>query len=327
MKIPGKKPWPFARGNSSWEGVGVIFRKELADHLNSRRFNILALLVLVTGIASIYAASKGISQAGEDVDFVFLRLFTSGGDSLPSFVSFVAFLGPLVGLALGFDGINGERTRGTLSRLLGQPITRDAVINAKYLAGLAVLALMIFSLGFLVAGLGLIMIGVPPTWEELARILIFLLLTVIYVGFWLGLSLLFSVHFRQTATSALAGIALWLFFTVFVGLLAGIVADTIAPVDEGATVGTTVRNLRLYQNLSRLSPATLYSEAITTILTPEVRTLGPIFLEQVEGAIAGALPLGQSLLLIWPHLTGLVAATLICFAASYLLFLRQEIRA
>ncbi|HHW55783.1 MAG: ABC transporter permease, partial [bacterium] len=79
--------------------------------------------------------------------------------------------------------------------------------------------------------------------------------------------------------------------------------------------------------LSRLSPATLYSEAITTILTPEVRTLGPIFLEQVEGAIAGALPLGQSLLLIWPHLTGLVAATLICFAASYLLFLRQEIRA
>ena len=83
-------------------------------------------------------------------------------------------------------------------------------------------------------------------------------------------------------------------------------------------MGTTVRNLRLYQNLSRLSPATLYSEAITTILTPEVRTLGPIFLEQVEGAIAGALPLGQSLLLIWPHLTGLVAATLICFAASYL---------
>ena len=83
MKIPGKKPWPFARGNSSWEGVGVIFRKELADHLNSRRFNILALLVLVTGIASIYAASKGISQAGEDVDFVFLRLFTSGGIPCP----------------------------------------------------------------------------------------------------------------------------------------------------------------------------------------------------------------------------------------------------
>ncbi|MGI6142374.1 MAG: ABC transporter permease [bacterium] len=95
-----------------------------------------------------------------------------------------------MGLALGFDGINGERARGTLSRLLGQPITRDAVINAKYLAGMVVLGLMIFSLGFLVAGLGLIMIGVPPTWEEIGRILIFLLLTVLYMGFWLGLSLL-----------------------------------------------------------------------------------------------------------------------------------------
>jgi ABC-2 type transport system permease protein len=322
-----KIPRLFAKENLSWKGVEVIFRKEFADHLNSRRFNILALLVVVTGITSIYAAFQGIRRAGEEMDFVFLRLFTSAGDSLPSFVSFVAFLGPLVGLALGFDGINGERARGTLSRLLGQPITRDAVINAKYLAGMAVLGLMIFSLGFLVAGLGLIMIGVPPTWEEIGRILIFLLLTVLYVGFWLGLSLLFSVYFRQTATSALAGIALWLFLTVFAGLLAGVIADTVVPINDQSTLGASMRHLILYQNLSRLSPATLYSEAITTILTPEVRTLGPIFLEQVEGAIAGALPLGQSLLLIWPHLTGLVAATLICFAASYLLFLRQEIRA
>ena len=153
MKIPGKKPWPFARGNSSWEGVGVIFRKELADHLNSRRFNILALLVLVTGIASIYAASKGISQAGEDVDFVFLRLFTSGGDSLPSFVSFVAFLGPLVGLALSFDGINGKGP-GDPEPAVGAA-SHPGCGDQRQIPGRAGgPGLMIFSLGFLVAGLG-----------------------------------------------------------------------------------------------------------------------------------------------------------------------------
>ena len=81
-------------------GVGTVFRKELADHLNSRRFLILALLVVVTGFSSIYAASRGITKAGsgEGMDFVFLRLFTNSGNSLPSFVAFISFLCPLSGV-------------------------------------------------------------------------------------------------------------------------------------------------------------------------------------------------------------------------------------
>ena len=38
------------------------------------------------------------------------------------------------------------------------------------------------------------------------------------------------------------------------------------------------------------------------------------------------LPLGQSLLVVWPQLTGLIAATVICFAISYIMFMRREIR-
>lgn len=39
------------------------------------------------------------------------------------------------------------------------------------------------------------------------------------------------------------------------------------------------------------------------------------------------LSLTQSLLVVWPQVVGLVALTLLCFAASYLGFMRQEIRA
>jgi ABC-2 type transport system permease protein len=46
----------------------------------------------------------------------------------------------------------------------------------------------------------------------------------------------------------------------------------------------------------------------------------------MQGAIPGPLPLGQSLLLVWPQLTGLIALTLICFILSYLAFMRREIR-
>jgi ABC-2 type transport system permease protein len=39
------------------------------------------------------------------------------------------------------------------------------------------------------------------------------------------------------------------------------------------------------------------------------------------------LPLGQSLILIWPHITGLIAAAILLFALGYVLFQHQEIRA
>ena len=68
-----------------------------------------------------------------------------------------------------------------------------------------------------------------------------MVLTIVYIALWLAVSQLFSLLFRQTATSALACIALWLFFVVFVGLFAGIVADTIYPVTDKSPVDLVVK--------------------------------------------------------------------------------------
>lgn len=103
-----------------------------------------------------------------------MRLFTASGNSIPSFISFISLLGPLVGLAIGFDSINGELNRGTMSRLLAQPIHRDNVINGKFLAGITVISIMVLSLGIAVGAIGIIMIGIPPTVEEILRLLSFL---------------------------------------------------------------------------------------------------------------------------------------------------------
>ncbi len=80
--------------------------------------------------------------------------------------------------------------------------------------------------------------------------------------------------------------------------------------------------------ISRLSPNTLFAEALTAILNPAVRSLGPILITQLEGAVLGTpLPLGQSLLLIWPQLTGLSALAVLLFTLAYVAFQRQEVRA
>jgi ABC-2 type transport system permease protein len=39
------------------------------------------------------------------------------------------------------------------------------------------------------------------------------------------------------------------------------------------------------------------------------------------------LSLGQCLLMVWPHLVSIVALTAVCFAVSYVKFMREEIRA
>ncbi|HOQ09256.1 MAG TPA: ABC transporter permease [Syntrophomonadaceae bacterium] len=312
------------------KGLATVVRKEVGDHLSGKRFAILALLVLVTCLGSLYVAASTIrTNVGQDeLEFVFLRLFTTSGSSMPfSFLSFISFLGPLVGLTLGFDAINGERDRRTLSRVLSQPIFRDALINGKFLAGVIVISIVVFGLGFLVAGLGLIMTGVPPTLGELARLITYLVLSVIYISFWLALAILCSLLFRQTSTSALAGIAIWLFMAFFLTLLAGMAADGIYPVNDNSDSQQIIANAKTEQMISRISPAYLYSEAVTSIMNPAVRSMGPVLLEQAYGAIKGTLTFSQSLLLIWPQVVCLIAEMLICFAIAYISFMRQEIRA
>ncbi|MDD4424403.1 MAG: ABC transporter permease subunit, partial [Mariniphaga sp.] len=102
----------------------------------------LALIVL-SCMGSLYTAlddfSKAIKASGPEDTFFFLKLFTHSDGTLPSFIVFVSFLGPLLGISMGFDSINSEQNNGTLSRVLAQPIFRDFVLNAKFMAALIVL--------------------------------------------------------------------------------------------------------------------------------------------------------------------------------------------
>ncbi|MFC2022126.1 ABC transporter permease [Chloroflexota bacterium] len=304
----------------------TIIRKELADYFTSIRCFILFLLVLLTSAGTLYAVQQGIREAATKTDFVFLGLFTTSGEAIPSLVIFIIFLVPIIGIALGFDAINSERSSGTLSRIISQPVYRDSVINGKFLAGIVTLSIMMAATLLLVSGYGLRMIGVAPTAEEIIRLFIYLILIIIYGAFWMGLAMLFSVLFRKIATSLLSPIAIWLFFSFFILMIAPAIANILAPVADG-TQEAMIRNAELQQMIMRFSPTTLFSEATMVLLLPQVRSLGLVTMSQAAFMIPNPLSLGQSLLLIWPQITSLVGLSAICFAVSYVLFMRQEIRA
>jgi ABC-2 type transport system permease protein len=312
-----------------------VYRKELADHFSSTRSILLLTLILMVGLVTAAMAGSGLKQALEGMakpSLVFLLLFTSPG-ALFSLAQFIAFFGPLIGLVLGFDAINRERQARTLSKLLSQPIYRDAVINGKFLAGLTTISVLLLAIVLLIAGIGLLELGVVPGWEEVGRLAVYLVVSIVYIGFWLALAILCSILFRGMATSALATIALWIFFAFFLALGARLAADGLAPLPAGSAGDpeAVLRNEQIRADVARLSPITLYSEATGIVLDPLRKTtrslvlMGPM--EQLSlSRFQNPLPLAQSTLIVAPHLVSLLAITALCFGLCYACFMRQEIR-
>ncbi len=304
----------------------VIVNKEIADHIKSWRFVVLVAIIALTCMGSMYTALTNINEALKsgkaDDAFLFLKIFTVSDGTLPSYFIFISFLGPLLGIALGFDLINSEQNKGTLTRVLSQPIPRDFFINAKFVASLLVISILFLVLNLLIMGFGLISIGIPPTPEEFIRIILFTLASIVYVSFWLNLSIVFSVKFQQAATSALTGIAAWLFFTIFYQLLVNIGFNIFIP--TGRKLSLAGEQLKL--GILRIAPGQLFSDITTSLLSPSVRSIGPLTMQQMQGAIPGHLPVGQSFMLIWPEIIGLLAYSVLCFIVSYILFMRKDIK-
>lgn len=320
-------------------GWRTIAAKEIADNLLSVRFIVLLLIVGLAAASTVYFSSQAITQSSQDIRtalnqaFIpptgFLLMFTVSKDPFPyPFYSLVGFVIPLIGIAFGFDAVNGERSQGTLPRLVAQPIYRDDVINGKFIAGIVVIALLLGALTAIVAGVGIVRLGIVPDPSDIVRLIAWLVVSIAYVGFWLAFSMLCSVVFRRAATSAIAAFGAWLALTLFFGLIASLLGNFLSPADTGSTADQIAANQQATAMVARLSPTTLYQEATSAVLNPFERNVGgDPTAQQTDQAIAATVSADQSLLLVWPQVVAIVALTVVVFAAAYVSFMRQEVRA
>jgi ABC-2 type transport system permease protein len=144
----------------------------------------------------------------------------------------------------------------------------------------------------------------------------------------MALAVLFSVFFNRAATSMLASIAMWIFFFFFMSMIAGAIANARVPLGSNPTSEMLTKNIAIQGNIARISPCTLYGEATAALLTPELGSLNPalMMISTFTGRMLTPLPFSQSLLLVWPQVVSIIALAAICFAVSYVGFMRQEIR-
>ena len=264
---------------------------------------------------------------------LFLLLFTATG-KLFSFVQFIGFFGPLIGIFLGFDSINRERVSRTLSKIVSQPIYRDSIINAKFLAGVTIIAIVLVAIVLLISGLGHpahrsgsgpgrdLASGDLHRHQSSLHLLLVGDFDLVLCGF--------SEH--GDLCTGLAGDMdfLLLFCEPGGGFFGGCRrSDRSKRRKRRSQCGDQARASP--KTVSLFSPMTLYSEATNTILDPTRKTTRSIILmgplERLSlSRFQNPLPLVQSIVIVIPHLISIVAITFSSFGICYLVFMRQEIR-
>ncbi len=227
--------------------------------------------------------------------------------------------------------------------LLGQPIYRDSVINGKFIAGAISLATLGIGTIAITTGLAIPMLGYGPSLTEALKILTLTGLTVLYLVFWLSLGMLFSVLTKKTSTSILFSVATWMFFSIILSILASAVVNVMVPLDsdmfimpngnngeQGSGPGRfqmtedfrevmTQRN-ELNNLIMKISPTDLYQDTAGAILgTARGFNMGAMEFERTTS-------LGEALMNNWANIAILAVGLVICFAVSYMMFLRIEIR-
>ena len=306
----------------------TIAAKEFTDHLLSARLYVLLVVLGISAMIPLYFAADQIRAVAESASitpavFLFLFRLSPEGAAILRVDLWVSIAAPLLGVAFAFDAVNGERHEGTLPRLLSQPIHRDDVINGKFAAGLAIISLVLVGVVMVIAGFGMLRLGIAPATSEIIRVLIWLVITILYVAFWLAFGLLLSVVIRRAATSALVAFGTWLFVAVpfFGPFLIGVVAGILSPDDPNAR-----------HFIGQFLPSTLYGDITSVILNPVLQTTSRTITTsqalQAQNFFAdSSLSVMQSLVLIWPQVVTLSALTIGCFALAYVRFMRQEVRA
>lgn len=336
----------------------TVCKKELGDQLGSKRYIMLFALIVSLSVLSAYQGVAAIKNSGSTANFT--AIFSSSQAGF-SFINLMVYFGPIIGLALGFDAINKERSNGSLSVLLSQPIFRDSILNGKFLAGVAALALLGGSTIGIMVGVAIPLLGFGPGLAGISSIAFFALFTILYLSFWLALSLLFSTAIKKTTSSILAAISAWLVFAFIIAIVASLVANAASPVSNptgfaGVTIRgnqtfpgnfnatgpgffqinqtqtqeyiqQTERRSSIQSGIQSISPSYLYGEAASTILGTDSGSGLLGFIGGGAGSPFRSLGTSQSIYSCWPQVTAIAVGLVACFVGAYMLFLRREIRA
>ena len=195
----------------------IIARKEFSDGITSKRFWAIVALFFVLYVATGYVTTSIFRVAG----FTESRGLLQTASSVASTMTLMA---PILGIALAFDAISGERERGTLKVLLSRPIYREHVINGKIVSALALIGLTITVSSLLSISASILLQGASVALDDVVRVLLFIVLSILFSFAYYSMSLFISTFSSRSSHSLTISLGVWIFFAFILSVLGSLIA-------------------------------------------------------------------------------------------------------
>ncbi|MBO3800562.1 MAG: ABC transporter permease [Candidatus Brockarchaeota archaeon] len=197
-----------------------IARKEFTDTITSKRLWLIVGVLLLFSVASTYSTIfqtiTAFQQAGRPVASVFSAIATT-----------MAYMAPLLGIALAFDAVSGERERGTLRILLSRPIYREDVINGKIISALTVISLATTISSLAAVSISILLHNVAVTIDDIARICLFIVFSIVLSFAYYAFSLFISTLSNKSSHSLIISIGIWIFFAFILSVISSLIVTAV----------------------------------------------------------------------------------------------------
>ncbi|MCG3212691.1 MAG: hypothetical protein FOGNACKC_06383 [Anaerolineae bacterium] len=202
----------------------VLARKEISDAFRNRLF--LAALVMLVSLSLIAIGLGAVTVHTRVTEYqqsvqVLKDLGRTDIPPMPdlnpiavskNFINYLAMVGALLAMILGFTSINKERQAGTLNLILSRPVYRDQLLSGKVLGNAALLALLLGAVG-LVTWLALSVVGgVSLSADQVIKLALTMAMSWLYLLTFFLLALFLSLWVRHGNHALLLTVIVWLVF-------------------------------------------------------------------------------------------------------------------
>jgi ABC-type transport system involved in multi-copper enzyme maturation permease subunit len=137
----------------------------------------------------------------------------------------ISFILSFVAILMTFDSLSGEKESGTLGLMMSNSVPRDKVILGKFFSGMLTLMIPI-CFGIFLNLIIVNLLGISFFKEGSgAKILIFFVLSLVYLSLFILLGLLVSSMAKKSSTSIVVLLFFWVIFTLVIPAFGRIAAE------------------------------------------------------------------------------------------------------
>jgi len=322
------------KGPSAARRLVVLARKEFTDAFRNRLFVVALLMLLALSLTAVALGAVAVHSRVLEYNQSVQVLKDLGRADIPpmpsmnpiavskAFINYLAMVGALLAMILGFTTIRKEREGGTLALILSRPIYRDQLLAGKIAGNAGLLLVLVTAVGVATALALAFVGGVPLTAVELAKLGLTMLMSWLYMLTFFLLAMLLTLWRPSGNQALLLTVIVWLVFAFILPQIGDTMdLDNQLPGGFFATLGmdkagetAALQQFKWYEKVrdgvEELSPTKHYERISFALLG-------------IKTEFANNTP-GEILRLKLVNVIGLLVPIVLLTAASYAVFLRQE---